>query len=244
VTRQEALIAAVVELCRSDERLDAVLQYGSFVQGTADEHSDIEFWLFSTEEIDGARWCERIGPVNHLVRNEFGAVVVFFPGLVRGEFHFAPTADLPKVGEWPARGAPVDRMIVLDRTGALRDVLTSLPERPALPDFEEVCGRFANWLVLAHHVASRGEALRAADALGHVQRHLLWMARLAEGSTGHWLTPSRLAEQEIRSTVEATTPSEAWRSGRALWLALAERHARPVPRALFDELDATLEQSL
>jgi hypothetical protein len=56
---------------------------------------------------------------------------------------------------WPARGAPVERMIVLDRRGALRPVLESLPERAAVPasaaEIEELCGRFVNWLILAHH---------------------------------------------------------------------------------------------
>jgi lincosamide nucleotidyltransferase len=235
---QERLIARVVELCRADERFDAVLQYGSFVQGSGDEHSDIEFWLFSRADIDAARWCARIAPITHHVRNEFGADVVFFEGLARGEFHFA--SDIAQVAEWPARGADVDRMIVVDRTGALRTALETVPSAPALPDAEEVCGRFANWLVLAHHVAARGEALRTADALWHVHRHLLWMARLVESSTEHWLTPSRLAEQElsasIRSRIDATSPAAAWRSGRALWLELG----CPVPAALFAELDAAL----
>jgi lincosamide nucleotidyltransferase len=39
--------------------------------------------------------------------------------------------------------------------------------------------------VLARHVAARGEYLRAWDALGHIQRHLLWMARLAEHRAVH-----------------------------------------------------------
>jgi lincosamide nucleotidyltransferase len=235
---QEQLIARVVELCRADERFDAVVRYGSFAQGSGDEHSDIEFWLFTRADIDAARWCAQIAPITHHVRNEFGADVVFFEGLVRGEFHFA--SDIARVGQWAARGAEVDRMIVVDRTGALRAALEAVPLTPALPDAAEVCGRFANWLVLAHHVAARGEALRTADALGHVQRHLLWMARLVESSTEHWLTPSRLAERElspsIRARIDVTSPAAAWRSGRALWLELG----CPVPAALFAELDAAL----
>jgi predicted nucleotidyltransferase len=42
---QEPLIARVVELCAADPGLDAALMYGSFAQGSADEWSDIEFWL-------------------------------------------------------------------------------------------------------------------------------------------------------------------------------------------------------
>ncbi|PRY35827.1 hypothetical protein [Umezawaea tangerina] len=233
---QEHLIARVVELCRADDRLDAVLQYGSFPQGSADEHSDIEFWLFTSARIDAAEWCARIAPITHHVRNEFGADVVFFAGLVRGEFHFA--RDIAQVREWPARGASVDRMIVLDRSGALRAELDEVPLHPTLPAAAEVCGRFANWLVLAHHVRARGEMLRAADTMAYVRRHLLWMARLAEGATDHWLTPSRLAERELspRVRIDVRTPEAAWRTGRALWLELN----CPVPEALFAELDAAL----
>ncbi|MCS7479568.1 hypothetical protein ACFFQW_19375 [Umezawaea endophytica] len=235
---QEHLIARVVDLCRADERFDAVLRYGSFAQGSGDEHSDIEFWFFSEEEIDAREWCSRIAPVTHHVRNEFGADVVFFQGLVRGEFHFA--ADVAVVGEWPARGATVDDMVVVDRRGALRAVLESVPLRPDLPEAGELCGRFVNWLVLAHHVTARGEVLRAADAMAHVRRHLLWMARLAERSTEHWLTPSRLAEAELPpallASVDVTAPSAAWRVGRALWVRLG----CPVPTVLFAELDAAL----
>jgi lincosamide nucleotidyltransferase len=238
VLLQERLIARVVELCRADERFDSVLRYGSFAQGSGDEHSDIEFWLFSDVEIDARAWCAQVAPITHHVRNEFGADVVFFEGLVRGEFHFA--RDVAVVGEWPARGATVDRMVVVDRRGALRAALESVPLRPDLPEAGELCGRFVNWLVLAHHVAARGEALRAADAMAHVRRHLLWMGRLAERSTEHWLTPSRLVENELPpallASLDVTTPTAAWQVGRSLW----HRLDCPVPAALFAELDAAL----
>jgi lincosamide nucleotidyltransferase len=260
---QERLIARVREACDADERLDAALMYGSFAGGMADAHSDVEFWLFFLPQwhaqVDPRAWCGRVAPVTHLVRNEFGTDVVFFPGLVRGEFHFATTDDIPAMRAWPARGAATDRMMVLDRSGRLRPVLEALPERVAVPGTGEeigtLCGRFANWLVLAHQVASRGEAFRAWDALGHVHRHLLWMARLAEGSTGHWLTPSRRAEVELPADVVAELrratasgkPDEirgalraAWRQGRRYWAELAERHGFGVPGDLFAEIDGAL----
>ena len=45
---QEELIARVREACSADDGLDAALMYGSFAAGEADQHSDIEFWLFFT----------------------------------------------------------------------------------------------------------------------------------------------------------------------------------------------------
>lgn len=243
---QEHLIARVRNLCRSDGRLVAALMYGSFTTDEADAHSDIEFWLFSAAPVDERAWLAEVGPSRYTVVNEFGAHVVLFPGLVRGEFHFATAGDIPTVATWPARGAPTDRMLILDRTGALRRALERLPDRPALPtDVDALCGRFANWVVLAHHVARRGELLRAADALAHARRHLLWMVRLAEGHTEHWLTPSRSAERDLPAGVAtailtATETGAVWACGRGYWRRLADRHGFTVPEDLFHDLDTAL----
>jgi lincosamide nucleotidyltransferase len=210
----------------------------------------VEFWLFLTPRararLDPAAWCAKVAPVSLVVRNEFGTHVAFFPGPVRGEFHFAVTADIASVGQWPHRGAPVARMLIVDRDGELAPVLAALPAHPPLPggpdEIAELCGRFANWLVLALHVTARGERLRAQDALAHAARHLLWMARLAEHSTAHWLTPSRAAESELPArTVRAVAsgdPAAYWREGRDRWRALLAEHGGTEPAVLFAELDA------
>lgn len=129
MSRQQDLITRVRELCASDPGLDAALMYGSIAQGVGDEYSDIEFWLFFAQPPEPLEWCERIAPSRAVTVNEFGSHVVFFEGLVRGEFHFATTADLPVVSGWPSLGALTDDVIVLDRRGALRPLLEALPER-------------------------------------------------------------------------------------------------------------------
>jgi lincosamide nucleotidyltransferase B/F len=254
---QEHLIQRVRQLCRADDRLHAALMYGSFAQGRGDEHSDIEFWLFfdRLDDVDQAGWCAQVGPVTHVTPNEFGAQVAFFPGLVRGEFHFAATAEIESVAGWPARGgASVDDMIVLDRSGRLAQALAEIPVEPVIGrtpyDIEVLTGRFANWLVLAHHVAARGELQRAVDALQHAQRHLLWLARLAHDATGSWLTPSRGFEAQLPADVVATLralpgPADAasvteslrrtWQAGRTLWVSLVR--ADRLPDGLIAELD-------
>jgi lincosamide nucleotidyltransferase B/F len=260
VLPQERLIARVRDVCRDDERLDAALMYGSFVTGEGDVHSDIEFWLFFAPEHHAAvrprEWCERIAPVRHLVRNEFGTDVAFFAGLLRGEFHFASAAEIPSLCGWPGRGGEVDDMIVLDRHGMLRRALAEVPVDPPIPatsnEVETLCGRFANWLVLTHHLLDRGEGLRAWDALGHVHRHLVWMTRLTEDRTGHWLTPSRAAErdlpQAVTSRLRQTTATAgtteirgalrtAWSIGRDEWTRLSQRYGFEPPTDLFLEID-------
>lgn len=262
---QEELIARVREACSADDGLDAALMYGSFAAGEADQHSDIEFWLFFTPErrveIDPSSWCRGIAPLSYGLLNEFGSFVAFFPGLVRGEFHFATVDEISGVADWPARGAAVERMLVVDRRGALETVLRAMPERYVPPVdspqvVTEYCDPFVNWLVLAYHLVQRGEDLRAWDALGHAQRHLVWMARLAERSTAHWLTPERGAERELSAAsvaelcaaTSAASPEAlvealraALRLGHRLWLVLADRYDRPVPTALFAELADALD---
>ncbi|MGW5355825.1 hypothetical protein ACWERV_35585 [Streptomyces sp. NPDC004031] len=249
---QDHLISRVRELCHADDTIRASLMYGSFAAGEGDEHSDVEFWLFldpaARAALDPAAWCARVAPVNLVLRNEFGTHVAFFEGLVRGEFHFATTDDIASVGDWPARGAAVEAMVVTDRDGALTPVLAALPRQAPLPadpaEIADLCGRFANWLVLAAHVTARGERLRAQDAHAHAARHLLWMARLAEGGTAHWLTPSRAAEDELPArtvaAVAAGTPAALWHEGRGHWRTLLGRTGGEVPAALFAELDALL----
>lgn len=263
---QQELIARVRAVCSADEGLNAALMYGSFAAGEADEHSDIEFWLFFTParraEVDPRAWCAQIAPVSYGLLNEFGSYVAFFPALVRGEFHFATTDEIASVARWPARGAAVARMVVVDRGGLLAPVLRALPERysPAADSqaiIAEYCDPFANWLVLAHHLTARGELLRACDALGHAQRHLLWMARLAEDAMAHWLTPSRGAERELSAesvadlyaATAAASPEAlagalraALELGRRCWQVLAERHGQPVPVGLFAELQTALDR--
>jgi lincosamide nucleotidyltransferase len=70
------------------------------------------------------------------------------------------------------------------------------------------------------------------------------MARLAERSTAHWLTPSRAAEAELPArtvvAVAAGTPAAHWHEGRGHWRTLLGRTGGEVPAALFAELDALL----
>jgi lincosamide nucleotidyltransferase len=256
---QQDLIARVRSRCIADLRLDAALEYGSFPQGVGDAYSDVEFWFFvapgAWAGLDSVGWIGEVAPTLSVGVNEFGAHVAIFDGLIRGEFHFALAENIGSVLSWPARGADVDRMIIVDRRGALRDALNAVPRDVAVPhtpaEIETLCLRFVNWLVLGLNVARRGERLRAHDALDHVRRHLLWMARLRDGATDTWLTPSRRAEAELsggtltsaETTLDrdpVTALSASWRWGRELWTALAGRHGFAVPPDLRAALDAAL----
>lgn len=247
-SRQDALDAAYRAAFTADERVRAVLTYGSRPAGLGDAWSDVEYWVFVADEKSAVEhleqpppeWLREVGDPALLVRNEFGAWVAVHAGLVRVEVHLWPATDVDVVRGWPARGAPVEAMVVLDRDGTLTTAVAALPEHPRVPstaaEVAQVCGRFANWWVLGRNVTARGEWERSQDALAHVRRELLWMARLSGDATRRWLTPSRLAERDLSpEVVEAlarvsarTEPVDltraydaGWKLGERLWRALA-----------------------
>ena len=106
---------------------------------------------------------------------------------------------------------------------------------------------FINGSLFGINVLRRGEFARAGELLSIMQRHLLWMARLLEGPTAHWPTPSRLLERELSPESYArfaacTAPQNAaalWSAYRTAWVwrqammaDLGARHGVGVPERL------------
>ena len=106
---QEISIAKVRELAVEDERLVAVLMYGSFALSEGDRLSDIEFYLYfgaPLDRIDRRRWLEGIAPLEMHYVNEFGTDTAIFANAIRGEFHFEPASSIPSVARWDKRLVP------------------------------------------------------------------------------------------------------------------------------------------
>jgi lincosamide nucleotidyltransferase B/F len=259
---QDELDRAFRSAFEADERVRAAIAYGSRPAGLGDAFSDVEFWAFvddaALEKWSAPRWIRRVAEPLLLVENEFGAWVAIYAGLVRLELHLWPASDVEVVRTWAARGAPVAEMVVVDRDGRLGPLLDALPATAPVPmtaePVAELCGRFANWWVLGRNVLSRGELERAQDALSHVRRILLWMARVHEGATDRWLTPSRLAEQDLSretlavlaetyartdSAALATAYATAWGLGEQLWRSLSDAFGFALPPLLDEMHDVT-----
>ena len=255
---QERMIARVRQLCREDARLKAALMYGSFAKGEGDAHSDIEFYLFFADEafetVQLEAWAARVSPVALFLTNEFGTSVAIFENGVRGEFHFEPAANMSRIREWPAvpNIAAPHATLVLDRTGELAGHLAHWHDKPFEglrgTHLQTVYDRLLNWLLLGLNVLERGERVRAFDTLHHVHRHMLWLARAAEGAAQHWLTPSRGLEgdsEEIYTRFAACTGGlselEAVYASCWLWTKeLVERLGLEPRGAVVRELQARL----
>jgi lincosamide nucleotidyltransferase len=201
------MIERVRALCREDGRVNAAMMYGSFTHGEGDAFSDIEFLLFFDDDafasIDRRAWLEQIAPVELLFVNEFGITAVIFENLIRGEFHFHSVSEMTVADAWPGVVAfpTLEATLLVDKSGALAPYLQPLiglpPDRSAPEKVQFAADSFIHWCWFGFNVLWRGEHARALEILGIVHRHTLGMARILEGQTDHWLTPSRSLEHDL-----------------------------------------------
>ena len=261
--QQKAMIERVRRVCREDRSLVAAMMYGSFAQGRGDGLSDIEFVLFHESALDDRgqeEWVSRIAPVALYFTNEYGVGTAIFDNLVRGEFHFERASEMGEIVGEPMKDTDwlpsLDATLVFDRTGELARRLEGVvgppPERDTPEEVRSVCNGFVNWFLFGSNVFARGELSRALDLLGVVRYRLSQMVRVLEGSTVHWVNPSKRLETEVSGAAyeryaacTARLDAEelrgaylcAWGWGREMMDALARRHAAAPPAALLRRLD-------
>lgn len=257
---QEVLIATVRELTAEDQGLVAVLMYGSFALSEGDEFSDIEFYLFFDEDLDRVDrkgWLERIAPIEMHYVNEFGTDTVIFDNVIRGEFHFESASNLPEIQKWENAWFPSpEAAVVLDRTGELTASVALFAGQPATKDnpatADFIVRSLINWTLMGANLLNRGELAAALTMLGRIHGDVLKAARIVEGTTVHWLTPSRHLEADIApptyerfractaSLVEPdlrTAYTATWRWARELIDVLATRHDLGLPEPTLSEVD-------
>jgi lincosamide nucleotidyltransferase len=258
---QEQLIQRVREVASSDDRLQAVLLYGSFAYGEADANSDVDFYLFFAEEalneIDPKRWLEQVAPLQFHYHNEYGVDTVIFESLIRGEFHFGKVADMKGIDEWDGWFPSIDSCVLLDRTGELeRHLQRLIREPPPRTDRETaqlLSDNLINWMVMGVNLLERGEYGRAYKFQALVHNYLLRMVRLVEGTTGHWINPGRQLEQEIsaqsyeryRQSAASFDPSDLRRAFQSIWQwahelieVVGDRHGTIASKDLLRQIDA------
>lgn len=267
---QDEMIERLRQICRQDERVVSAMLYGSFAQQEADAFSDIDCVLFFDDtrlpEVDELAWVQQIRPVELFYTNEFGNRVAIFDNLVRAEFHFDPASTMPIVETWRGAAgsfASVQGALLVDRSGELARYLQALVEPPPPRDTAEsvqfVCNSFLNWMLFGVNVLARGERARALELLVTIRNYLLRMARIGEGTTRHWVAPTKGLEREISeeayarfAACTATVDEEAlraayvaaWRWARELLPAVAQAQSVPLPQALIEKLDGYIARYL
>jgi lincosamide nucleotidyltransferase len=259
--QQELMIEKVHEVCDRDDRLVSALMYGSFALGQGDRFSDIEFYLFFQDEaladLDEETWVGQIAPVVLYYVNEFGNGTAIFENLVRGEFHFERASERGLVDAWEViRFHSLDSAVLVDKDGQLSGRVSRLVGPPPDLDTPEraqfLCRSLINWTLMGANLLKRGEYARAQAFLALVHGHLLRAARLVEGKTANWLSPSRRLEEDLSPAsyerFEACTAAldarqlirayrSTWEWSRELMSELSGRHALALPTALLQKMD-------
>jgi lincosamide nucleotidyltransferase B/F len=263
--QQEIMIEKVRELCERDERMVAVLMYGSFALGQGDRFSDIEFYLFFENEtlesfLDEEAWVSQIAPVELYYVNEFGNGTAIFENLIRGEFHFESVSNMGLVDSWETAWFPtLESAVLVDKSGELSRRVSRLVRRPPEMDTPErarfLCRSLMNWTLMGTNLLKRGEYARAEAFLTLVHGHLLQALRLVEGKSANWLSPSRRLEEDVsadsyerfRACTAALDAKQlvrayasTWEWSQELMDELATRHAFALPETLLDKLNQNI----
>ncbi|MDR2038722.1 MAG: LinF [Bacteroidales bacterium] len=202
---QNYLIEKVRETALNDEKVSAVLMYGSFIRGEGDRFSDVEFYVFvrGDGELNKQKWIESIHPVDMYFTNEFGTDVVVFSNLIRGEFHFKPESEVVVVKEWEGLTSfeHKDKMNLVDKDGKLSDILENIrilsPVQDTPQNIEWLAQSLLNNLLFTKNVLQRKELAHAHHLFGYIQKYLLWLIRIRSSNIAHWESPTKKLEQDI-----------------------------------------------
>lgn len=257
--QQIGMIERARQLCQEDERVAAAMLYGSFTQGEGDRYSDIEMVLFFEDnelpQINQRAWVAQIAPVEVYFADEAGHHTAIFANLIRGEFHFYPASQVSMVSQWreTAWFPSLEAACLVDRTGALMTHLAALtgspPNRNTPELIQSLSLNFINWMLFGANVLARGELARALDLLNNAHWSLLRLARLQEGSTVHWPTPSKGLEKDIstaayerfRACTSGLDQEQLWVAYEATWrwgqeLMQAQTYNLSLPDSLIERL--------
>jgi lincosamide nucleotidyltransferase len=224
--QQESMIRKLREACERDDRLVSALMYGSFALGEGGEFPDIEFYLFFSDDalegVDEEGWVAQVAPVRLYYVNEFGTGTAIFENMVRGEFHFEDAADRALIDGWEVAHFPsLEAAVVADKDGGLARRLKRLVGPPPELDTPEralfLCRSLIKWSLMGTNLLGRGEYARAEAFLTLVHGHLLRAARLVEGATANWLSPSHRLEEDLPQALTNASGRARRRSTRRSW---------------------------
>lgn len=259
--RQQALLDRIRRRAEASPEIIGLLVFGSFATGTEDDYSDLDIGLYVADEafagFDLRTWLAPVGDVAAIHVDPYCSTVIF-GDLVRAEIHLGPPAAAMEA--WPPLAGVIaypclDRIVLLDRTGVLRaavePLVGRLPERGSRDGEAELLG-LASGLLVADACRRRGDLAKALAQLGSAQRHVLRLARLAEGALNEWIAPERglaadLSAAAYRRYAMATARLDArsirravdrsWRWGRDL---AGEIGAKPFDGPTLEALDGRL----
>lgn len=203
---RDRLLTRLLEAARDDERVLAVLDYGSTSEGRGDAWSDIDLALsirpdaWDAFALGWRDWLGRCAPVllafTSFVDHPW-AVLDTDAGPVRFDLHLyggPPDPDLKAaLPDWPNAPTSVEAMLLFDRHGDLREAVaakigTSLAPADIAAAFANVAGHF--WYYV-HRTWSKLHRDSAWDVRWSITfmltGNLCALLRLESGATERWL---------------------------------------------------------
>lgn len=210
--QQQAVIQRFVRACESDERIVAAFLGGSFASGKADEYSDLDIYLITTDEAYDDFFAQRqafMGSLGQTVFledfNEFGfdMIIFTFADGVEGELALARESSFMVI-----HGGPHD--VLVDKKGLLAGKVFPLLA-PTAEDRHRALRHLIYWFWedLSHFITLiyRGQLWAAFTSLDQMRRKLVNMAHLEHDFTveaGGYLNAKDVVPEEELLLLQST----------------------------------------
>lgn len=248
----QAVLDRFVKACQSDERIAAALLVGSYAKGTADEHSDLDLYVFTTEEAYDDFVSRRESFVHLLGEPLFmedfdlpDIVFLIFADGSEVELSYVRESDVNYVLNEPFK-------VLLDK----KDITGGAIPREREMDRDEQREKlrrliFYFWHELSHFIAAmgRGQLWWAHGQLGALRLYCTNLARLRNnfsdadvGEEGYFKIENALPIEQLSSLQATFAPLEQRAMFRAaldiihfykeLAPPLTQAHGIPYPYAL------------
>jgi predicted nucleotidyltransferase len=245
-----------VEACRSDERVTAALMVGSYVKGRDDDHSDLDLYLFTTEDGYDEFASKRESFTRLLGEPSFmedfgiaGIVFLIFPDGAEIEISYARERDIPHVLSEPYQ-------VLVDKKNIIASILPL--ERQVDTDKQEEKLRrsiFWFWHELSHFITAmgRGHLWWAQGQLGALRTLCMNLARLQNdfsdtdaGDEGFFKIDNVLSDGQLSALKESFCPLErdAMLQAGFVILQFYKDRARPLAQAHGIEYPQALEDAM
>jgi predicted nucleotidyltransferase len=241
-----------VKACQSDDRIVAALLVGSYVKGKADEHSDLDLYLITTDEAYGDFVSKRESFVRLLGEPLFmedfdlpGIVFLIFPDGSEVEVSYVRESQASQVFSEPYK-------VLLDKKNITASVISR--EREANQDSQrEKLRRLIYWFwhELSHFITAieRGQLWWAHGQLGALRLYCMNLARLRNnfsdgdiGEEGYFKIDNALPVAQLSGLQKTFPPMEQSAMFHAVLVIvgfykelappLAQAHGIPYPHGL------------
>jgi predicted nucleotidyltransferase len=210
--QQQAVIQRFVTACESDERIAAAFLGGSFASGKADEYSDLDIYLITTDEAYDDFFTQRQAFMRSLGApvfledfNEFGFDMVLFTFTdgVEGELALARESSFIVI-----HGGPHE--VLVDKKGLLAGKVFPLMA-PTAEEQQQTVRRSIYWFWedLSHFITLiyRGQLWAAFTSLDQMRRKVVNMAHLEHDFTveaGGYLNAKDVVPEEELLLLQST----------------------------------------